>query len=251
MYEYKQDRKKMTTEFTIMKIKCTKEMIGNDIIIPATEEGYEIMTKFPYAEKMATVVKYKGKHNLERHDLFYACIKLISENIGKSRIEVIEQCKLDCRWYAGYTYYKDKYGKERVNVITKSISFSAMNLKDADEFYDKAFDMLAKYLKITTEVLINEAKLKMKSKHYCIVCGKPASQKHHKYSQTKWAIEKYGKILIDSDWNLEWTCIDCHSSHAHIPADLIWEEKKFVNELEKRGLIKTQEDPEEPELDIF
>ncbi len=242
----------MITEFTMMKIKCTQEMIGKDIFIPASEEGLESMKEFPFSEKMACVIKYKGRHNLERHDLFYACVKLVSENLDKSRLEIIEQCKLDCRWFAGYTYYKDKYGKERVNVITNSISFSGMSLKDADEFYDKAFDKLAGYLKISNDVMINEAKLRMKGKYYCIVCGKPASQRHHCFSQSKVNIEIYGKKLIDADFNRRWVCIDCHPSHINIPPELIWDEKKFISEAKKRGLLKTEnQEEEDEELDIF
>lgn len=240
----------MLTEFSLIKIQCTQEMVGKNILIPGSDEAINNIDKFPFAEKMACVIKYKFRHNIERHDLFYACIKLVSENIDKSRVEIIEQCKLDCRWFEGYTYYKDKHGKDRVNVITKSIAFSAMNLKDADEFYGKAFDVLAKYLKITTEELTNEAKLNMKGKYYCVGCGKRAVQKHHLFSQTKWAIEKYGKKMIDAEFNKVWVCPDCHTSHSNIPKEYIWTERKFISEADKRGYI-TKTNKEDEELEIF
>ncbi|KKK96689.1 hypothetical protein LCGC14_2660230, partial [marine sediment metagenome] len=228
------------------------------IIITTATEGMEALKSMPPAEKMACVIKHKFKHNLDRHDLFHACLKLVSDNTGKSQTVIKEQCKLDCRWFSGYTYYKDKHGKERVNVITKSISFAKMSLQDADEFYAKAFDILSGYLKIATDVLINEAKLRMKGKYYCVVCGKPASQRHQCFSQSKPNIEKYGKKLIDADFNRRWVCIDCHPGHAHIPKDLIWDEKKFINEAKKNGdLINVNNaneimpELENGELDIF
>lgn len=217
----------MKTELTIKKIKCDHSMIGKDIIIPDSENSYDVIKSLPYAEKMACQINYKGRHNLDRHDLYHACVKLVSDNLGKSIMEITEACKIDCRWIEGYTHYKDKHGNSRVNVITKTTSFSKMTLKDANDYYSKAFDVLAGYLKITTEELVHEAKLRMQTKHYCILCGKVATQKHHRFSQTKWAIEKYGKKLIDDNRNIEWLCPDCHSSHANIPKELIWSEKKF------------------------
>ncbi|KKN34386.1 hypothetical protein LCGC14_0794330 [marine sediment metagenome] len=242
----------MITEFTILKIKCTQEMIGKDIIISASEEGQEALKSMPPAEKMACVIKYKGKHNLDRHDLFHACVKLVSENTGRREIEVKEHCKRDCRWFSGYVYYKDKFGKERVDVITKSISFAKMSLQEADEFYEKAFDILAGYLKLSSEVLINEAKLRMQGKYYCVVCGEPASQRHHCFSQSKPNIEKYGKKVIDADFNRRWVCINCHPGHGNIPPELIWDEKKFISVARKNGYLQ---DPEkeysaEPEQDL-
>lgn len=245
----------MKVDFSIMKIHCTQEMIGHDIIIPASEEGQEALKSLPPAEKMFCQIKHNFRHNIERHDLFHACIKLVSDNTGNSITVIKEQCKLDCRWFAGYAYYKDKHGKERLNVITRSIAFSEMNLQEADEFYGKAFDVLAGYLKISTEKLVDEAKLLMKHKHFCVVCGKPASHRHHCFSQSKPNKEKYGKKLIDVDFNRRWVCIDCHSSHAHIPQDLLWDEKKFIHEARRNGYLQKEEkenkDPAEMRKEIL
>ena len=225
----------MKAELTIMKIKCTQEMLGKDIFITCTEKSSQTQKSVPYANKMACQIKYGGKHNIERHDLFWACVALVCENTGLSSKQVEETCKIDCRWLEGYTHYKDKNGKERVNVMTKSISFSDMTLEEADEFYSKAFDVLAGYLQIETEKMIEEAKLRMKNPKYCIICGKRAVHKHHKFSQTKWAIDKYRKDLINADFNIVMLCPDCHSSHANVPKNLIWTEQKFINEAIKNG----------------
>lgn len=155
----------MKTEFSILKVKCESELIGKDILIPATEESIEIMRKFEYGDKMNCKIKYVGNHSLIRHDLFFSCVKLVSDNTGKPEYQVREQCKLDCRWIRGYTYYEDKDGNKRLNVITKSIAFSEMSLKEADEFYSQAFDVLAGYLGITTDEMTTEAKSRMQSKY--------------------------------------------------------------------------------------
>lgn len=56
-----------------------------------------------------------------------------------------------------------------------------------------------------------------------------ADQKHHKFSQTKWARRLYGKLL-DDPRNLMDVCHDCHASHAS--PDLIhWDEARFCEEI--------------------
>lgn len=229
----------MKIELSIKKIKCTREILNQDVLIPASEKSIDVLKTMPYSKKCFTKINYNSKHSIERHDLFFACVKLVTDNLGKTQREVIEQCKLDCRWFEGYVYYKDKNGNERVNVMTKSISFS-MTIQEANEFYSKAFDVLATYLDITTEELVNEAKLRMQHRHYCILCGRPATQKHHKFSQAKWAIEKYGKKLIDADFNIEWICIDDHVGHRNIPKELIWNERRFIQEAINNGYLNNK-----------
>jgi hypothetical protein len=221
----------MKSELTLIKIKCDESMIGQDIFIPGSEESIEVTKSLPYAIVMGGQVIYRGKHNLERHNLYHACIKLVSENTGRTKVQITEQCKIDCRHIDGYVYYKDKNDKDRVNVITKSTKFSKMTTQEAKEYYAKAFEVLAGYLNITTDELVNEAKLRMQTKHYCALCGSHATQKHHKFSQTKWAIEKYGRRLIDDPRNIEYICYNCHSSHAKIPPELNWNEKRFREEM--------------------
>lgn len=227
----------MKTEFSIKKIKCTQELIGKDIIIPATEEGVENLKSLKYNDKSLCVIKYTNHHSLERHDLLFACIKLISDNSELSELEIKEKLKIDARWIKGYVTYKDKHNQDRVNVITKSIAFPEMSLQDANEFYSKAFDILASYLGITTDELVREAKLRMKEKHYCELCGMPAHQKHHLLSQSKVNIEKYGKKLINADFNIRWLCGDCHSGHNKIPKELNWSENRFLKEAQSRGYL--------------
>jgi hypothetical protein len=100
--------------------------------------------------KMPDMIK---NHNLERHDLFFACIKLVSDNIGKPQWVIKEQVKIDCKWIKGYFHHK-----EGLLIVTKSISFSEMTISEANQFYGIAFDKLAEYLGISTEEMTNEAK---------------------------------------------------------------------------------------------
>jgi Zn finger protein HypA/HybF involved in hydrogenase expression len=232
----------MKTELTIKKVKCTQDMIGQDILIPGNEKSLKSLKSLPYAKDMISNIKYKQDHNIKRHGLFWACVGLVSENTGKADYEIEEKVKIDCRWIKGYITYPDKNGKNRVNVITKSISFFSMNLEDANNFYSKAFDVLASYIGVETNVMIEEAKLRMKGKYYCILCGKQGIQKHHKFSQSKVNIAKYGRELIDAEFNTEWLCPDCHSSHNKIPKELNWSEARFVKEAKSRGYLQNTKD---------
>jgi Zn finger protein HypA/HybF involved in hydrogenase expression len=229
----------MKTELSLIKIKCTKDMIGKDILIPATEISYNNINSLDYGINFAALIKYKGRHNLERHDLFFACCKLVAENLGDKHTitSICEHVKIDARHIEGYVTYQDKDDKNRVNVLTKSIGFFEMTLQEADEFYSKAFDILASYINVEVDVLVHEAKKRMLNKKYCPVCGNIATHKHHKFSQTKWAKEKYGKKLIDHEFNIEYYCPDCHTSHARILKAHLWTEKKFVEEAKKGGLL--------------
>ena len=225
----------MKTEFTIRKVKCSADMVGHDIIIPAERDGYEAIKSLPYADRMICKITYKGRHNILRHDLFHSCLWLVANNLNKTKLEVEEQCKIDCRWIEGYAYYKDKNGHERCNIKTRSISFSEMTLQDADKFYSMSFDILAGYLGITTEELTTEAKLKMSGKYYCVACGARAVHRHHCFSQSKINIQKYGKKLIDRPFNRRWYCPGCHGSHANVLPDHLWDEQRFVKEAHRAG----------------
>jgi hypothetical protein len=65
----------------------------------------------------------------------------------------------------------------------------------------------------------------------CEACQeKAASQKHHRFSQTKWARKYYGKLL-DHPSNIMAVCVDCHSSHAS-PNLEHWTERQFCEALD-------------------
>ena len=49
----------------------------------------------------------------------------------------------------------------------------------------------------------------------CAICGKvPATQIHHKFSQTKHNIKLYGDLIHHPD-NIQALCYNCHNNHAH------------------------------------
>lgn len=151
----------MKAEISGIIAQVTREMIGKVAIFPANKKDLKELQTIPKGKKIFNVISYGGKHNLERHDLFYACVAIVAENLGKAASEVVETCKIDCRWYKGFTHYVDKKGNTRVNIITKSIKFSEMTLKEADDFYRMAFDTIAGYIKVDTAQLVQEAKSRM------------------------------------------------------------------------------------------
>lgn len=224
----------MKMEVTLIKIKCTSDILGKDILIPATPKSAEDIKTIEYNQKLGTLIKYKGKHSIERHDLFWSCCALVAENIeGKTPSMIAEMVKIDARHIDYYTPYKDKYGKDRINIKTKSISFFDMTLQEANNFYKVAFDILAGYLDLETDKMIEEAKLHMKATKYCPSCGKKAVHKHHRFSQTAWGISKYGRKNIDACFNIVYYCPDCHTSHRNVLKNDLWDEKRFKRELEK------------------
>jgi len=47
----------------------------------------------------------------------------------------------------------------------------------------------------------------------CELCGKQSEQRHHLFSQTKWARKLYGKLL-DRPENIMYLCSTCHLQKA-------------------------------------
>ncbi|OFZ03689.1 MAG: hypothetical protein A2X97_14100 [Bdellovibrionales bacterium GWA1_52_35] len=65
----------------------------------------------------------------------------------------------------------------------------------------------------------------------CELCGDTfLVQRHHKYSQTKWARKLYG-ALIDDPRNITMVCGHCHTGHAS-PNLEHWNELQFTAALE-------------------
>ena len=70
---------------------------------------------------------------------------------------------------------------------------------------------------------------------------KRASEYHHKFSRTKWALKLYGKKLINDPRNLEPACNGCNASHAS-PYLTHWDESKFcqIMDIEPKGKMLTR-----------
>ena len=66
-------------------------------------------------------------------------------------------------------------------------------------------------------------------------CGAPATEKHHRFSRTKWALRLYRAKLLDDDRNLMPMCYGCHHQ-ANPPR---WTEAQFCEALGIRMRSKT------------
>lgn len=72
--------------------------------------------------------------------------------------------------------------------------------------------------------------------HPCQQCGKrQATDRHHRFSQTKANVKHYSRKLIDHPANLSFLCSCCHASHADVDG-LMWGEDDFRREMEARGI---------------
>ncbi len=64
---------------------------------------------------------------------------------------------------------------------------------------------------------------------------KQATQRHHRFPQKKLHRKIYGKIL-DQPFNIIFVCADCHTSHAKIDRNDIWNEREFREEATFRDI---------------
>ncbi len=153
------------------------------------------------------VVMYprKDTRSVEQLNLYWACCDIVAENSEDDKNKIDKRCKIDCEFFA------DVIIKDGVNYATlDTISLSGTDAVKANEYFDKAFNVLGGYLGVSAEDLIREAQLRMRSK-ICKLCGGKATDKHHLFSQTKWARQKYGKH-IDDERNIIWLCNTCHTT---------------------------------------
>ena len=60
----------------------------------------------------------------------------------------------------------------------------------------------------------------------CEICKvKQATEKHHRYSQSKIAIKKYGRKNIDNPKNIMYLCHECHQ--FKLPSSAKFTEREF------------------------
>jgi hypothetical protein len=145
-----------------------------------------------------------------------------------------------------------KNGKT-LNIKTKSLSFKYLEHYEACKIIDSMLEVCCEFLQCTREELEETIKQREKNRDVCTICGKKATQKHHKFSQMKDNIAKYSKKVIDMNFNLLPVCHDCHSSHAspELCAQYILKESDFdelilqqENALEIINFIKSEDKKE-------
>jgi len=67
----------------------------------------------------------------------------------------------------------------------------------------------------------------------CAFCKlRPATQYHHKFSQSVVNVKIYGRKLIDDPFNRVPACSHCNASHANVET---WNENQFRGAAEKAG----------------
>jgi hypothetical protein len=228
----------MKENFKIIKVKITPDMIGQDCFI--TDDN-KIYNKCNYGELTAASLDLKiTPRSLEQHRLLFAIFKEVAEQLADNdnfnTVEKVkEQCKIACKFFDCYYFYENKKtGKKELNIKTKSIAFDKLDHYEACGVFDEFFEYCAGLLGIDKDTLIKNMKEKNKLRPTCVICGKRATQRHHKFANTKQNRAKYGKLL-DADLNLVDVCHDCHASHLspELCRDYIYTEKQFLEELEK------------------
>jgi len=230
----------MKKEFKIIKVKITQDMIGKDCFI---SDSQDMLKKCDYGVLNACTIDFKiHPRSLDQHRLLFAAFKAVAENKADDNNfntveKVKEQAKVHAKYFDCYYYFEnEKTGEKQLNIKTKSISFSELEHFEACGLFDIFFDYCAVLLGLTKDELIGNIKEKDKLRKICVICGKKATQRHHKFANTKVNMAKYGKLL-NEDFNFLDVCHDCHASHANpeLCRDYIWTERKFIEELEKNN----------------
>ena len=224
---------------SMVKVQITPDMVGRAALLPASSEGEKFLEGIGWGEFAQGNLKTAEARNVRQHNLFMACCELVAENTEdeswNTQDKVLEQVKLAVRWVeCYYWYYNQKTQGMTLNIKTKSIGFDNVEQAEAHGFYDQGFDLLAAKLNTTQEDMKALAVPRSQVRRICPKCGRLAAHRHHKFPQTKDNRAKYGK-LIDADFNSEYYCADCHSSHAQLGSGDTWDEVRFIIEAVKAG----------------
>ena len=223
----------------MVKVQITADMVGKAALIPAFSEAEKYLEGVGWGEFVQGNLKSAEPRNVRQHNLFMACCELVAENTDDenwdTQDKVLEQVKIAARWVECFYYYHNqKTGRMELNLKTKSVGFDNMDQAEAHGFYSTGFDLLAAKLNANEEDMKMAAVPRAQVKRICPKCGRLAAHRHHKFSQTKDNRAKYGKLL-DAEFNSEYYCADCHSSHAQLGSGDTWDEVTFIIEAIKAG----------------
>ncbi len=125
---------------------------------------------YPYSKEDQTKIKeYDGKHvikaklsgvrnprSYQQLKMYFACCRAVAENTNNPNFNTANKVDLQLRvlhgWLEDTIIIKDK-----PQFITKSISFKAMKHLEACNYFDRAFETMAKFLGCTIEELKENA----------------------------------------------------------------------------------------------
>ena len=135
---------------------------GNGLV-PSDEKAKKSLSQFGQGELVPCKIASSTKRSLEQLHLYWSGCQLVSNNSDDTNLDnkdkVSEQCKIALRFVDYWYYYTNaKTGEKQLNIRTKSISFSNLDSVEANNFFDKAFEWLAKCLDISKDEFILEIK---------------------------------------------------------------------------------------------
>lgn len=215
-------------EAVAVKIKIDQSMAGKTAWI-LTDPDKNAVSE--YGEMIA--VKFNpgvDQRSIKQNNLYWKVLEVWCEQKSDNpEYSTKEKCHVQVRWAVKFidkenaVHIVDKNGNSRLYFELKSISFAKRNRKEANAYYDEAFQYIADDMGITVDELIAEAQDRMKQRRICKFCGNMNNvQGHHKLSQTKLYRELYPEYIDHPDNKIDY-CVDCHDNRSIEN----WSEKEF------------------------
>ena len=128
-------------------------------LVPFSKEDEEKIME--YAENKIIDANLKGvtiPRSYEQLKLYFACCQKVAENTDDPQWETKEdvdfQCRVQCR-----IIDKIKVVDGIVHIVVGSISYSALKHLEACNYFDRAFDIMAKKIGVTADELTAEGKI--------------------------------------------------------------------------------------------
>ena len=139
-----------------MKIALQRKGIN---LVPFSKEDEEKIREYPENQIVSgKITGVKIPRSYEQLKLYFACCQKVAENTDDPQWETKEdvdfQCRVQCR-----IIDKIKVVDGIVHIVVGSISYSALKHLEACNYFDRAFDIMAKKIGVSVEDLTAEGKI--------------------------------------------------------------------------------------------
>ena len=141
--------------------------LNRNRLYPESVEDAEILSDFSNNQVVRVKVYGTNKQrSVKQLGLYWACCRLMADNINNQHFnnkdKVNNQIRVALEFIDLNKSIVDKRGTFHPHY--RSISFKSLKHLEACNYFDRAFELMAKGLKITVDELVEEAKSRMGGK---------------------------------------------------------------------------------------
>ena len=128
-------------------------IVKNGTLLPHSKEDQEALKEFNSQLVKAKISGTRKARSYDQLKAYWACCRAVADNTENINFNTPKKCDLQLRvslgWIEDSIVVKDK-----VQFLPKSISYKTMSHLAACNYFDRAFETMAKFLKCTVEEML-------------------------------------------------------------------------------------------------